>query len=355
MNQEAWQGEVLYGDALEVLRTLDAGSVQTCITSPPYYMLRDYGIEGQLGLEGSVDEYVAALVGIFGEVRRVLRDDGTLWLNIGDSYNTSPAGNRTFAGTKQDKNVGSKRGPQARKVNPGIWRKEAPKRPADVKAGCGVKRKELLMVPARLQLALSAAGWYFRSDVIWAKRNVMPESIRDRPTRAHEHILFFSKRPKYAYYKEQCLEPTAESSRARLKYPLNQNQYRGYVNGGKQNINEFWNSDKARANIEEGRNMRNVWELPTSPYRGAHFATFPEDLPRRCILLSTREGDVVLDPFFGSGTTGAVAIKTGRRYVGIELNLKYRELIEGRLDEASAERAAAVRAADLAARQLSLG
>lgn len=274
LNEEAWRGAldpkaaesaVLLGDALELLKTVPDGTFQTTITSPPYWSLRDYGIEGQVGAEGTIDEYIANLVALFEEVRRTTREDGTLWLNVGDSYTS---GGRTW------------RAPD----------KKNPIRAMDIRPPTpeGLKPKDLIGVPWRLALALQEAGWYLRADVIWHKPNCQPESVKDRPTRAHEYLFLFSKNERYKYDPDAVRGPN-------------------------------------------DRNLRTVWDIKTKPYRGAHFATFPLDLIKPSVLLTTSPNDLVLDPFIGSGTTGIAALKAWRRFIGIELNPEYIAIAEDRI------------------------
>lgn len=248
---------VYQGHAEHVLRQLPESFVQCVVTSPPYWGLRDYATEGQIGAEDDPTEYVVRLTEIFEEVRRVLRDDGTLWLNIGDSYTS---GNRAY------------RAPD--KKHPIRAMSFRPRTPP------GLKPKDLVGIPWRLAFALQEAGWYLRSDIIWEKPNCMPESVKDRPTRAHEYIFLFSKSPRYLYKADAIAEPN-------------------------------------------GRNKRSVWSVPTEPFLGPHFATFPSKLIEPCISASTEAGDWVLDPFFGSGTVGVVCEQQRRKYIGIELNPEY--------------------------------
>lgn len=248
---------LLTGDSQKLLNMLPSASFQTCVTSPPYWSLRDYGIAGQIGLEESLDDYLIKLVAVFEAVRRVLHSSGTMWVNIGDSYTS---GGRAW------------RAPD--KKNPARAVSVRPPTPA------GLKEKDLVGVPWRLALALQEAGWYLRTDIIWHKPNCQPESVKDRPTRCHEYVFLLSKEADYYY------DP-------------------GAVRG------------------PNGRNLRTVWEIPTQPYSQAHFATFPPALVRQCLALTSRDGDLVLDPFVGSGTTAEVAWKMTRRFVGIELNPSY--------------------------------
>lgn len=333
--------KILHGNALEVLKTLPDQSVYCVVTSPPYWGLRDYGEEtlsiwggdpecehewreytrpaggghpsdtaqvgntkrdvqriygakaafcihcgawrGQIGLEPTPDMYIEHLVGVFREIRRVLRDDGTVWLNLGDSY---VGGGR----------VGNK----------------------------GLKPKDLVGIPWRVAFALQADGWYLRSDIIWAKPNAMPESVKDRCTKAHEYIFLLAKSRKYYYDAEAIRE---ENSNPRRKNYTAGSRSRG-INPDR-NDNDLWKRSKDFKS--NGRNKRSVWTVPTKPYPEAHFATYPEELINPCILAGCPRGGIVLDPFFGSGTTGVVALKNGRDFIGIELNPEYIELAEKRL------------------------
>lgn len=270
--------KIYTGDALAVLRKMTAASVQTCVTSPPYWGLRDYGVKGQIGLEKTPGEYVEKLVTVFREVRRVLKDDGTLWLNLGDSY----AGGGPHHGAKNTGKSATNRGSIT-----GIDRLPI----------AGLKSKDLVGIPWRVAFALQSDGWYLRSDIIWAKPNPMPESVRDRPTKAHEYLFLLSKSPRYYYDADAIREPCVDGMRMPKK----------------------WNNPK-------GKNKRTVWTITPKPYRGAHFATFPPQLIEPCILAGAPAGGVVLDPFSGAGTTAIVAEQHGRRAIGIELNPAYVEL-----------------------------
>lgn len=295
------------GDALAVMRELPAESVQCCVTSPPYWGLRDYGVAGQLGLEGTPEEYVAALVAVFREVRRVLHDGGTLWLNLGDSYTSGGRGGGMDGdrGEKQRSNQGALLGP-----------KRAPP---------GLKDKDLVGIPWRVAFALQADGWWLRSDIIWAKPNPMPESVTDRPTKAHEYLFLLSKSARYYYDADAIREPS-------LPVPVSAINRPDWTAREKDGIaRESFRMDR-REYHPLGRNSRSVWTIATSPYPEAHFATFPPELPRRCILAGSKEGDTVLDPFAGAGTTGLVANRLGRAFIGIELNPKYVELARARLE-----------------------
>ena len=297
---------ILRGDSVEMLKTIPDGTADCCVTSPPYYGLRDYGKEGQIGLEETPDEYIDGLVSVFREVRRVLRDDGTLWLNIGDSY----AGNSN-RGTKLQGN------PEFNKNRPSRELTLLPKK--SVPNSC--KPKDLIGIPWMLAFALRDDGWYLRQDIIWHKTNPMPESVRDRCTKSHEYIFLFSKKPKY-YFDSDAIKENAKpdnSVRDRDHSKLNNTPGRTRMGG-------------LKTNHYTKRNKRDVWRIATRPYKEAHFATFPEQLIEPCILAGSRPDGIVLDPFFGSGTTGVVAEKYGRRYIGVELSEEYIELAKKRLD-----------------------
>jgi site-specific DNA-methyltransferase (cytosine-N4-specific) len=259
------QSLIIAGDSRGVLRNVPDNVVRCCVTSPPYWSLRDYAIPGQIGLESQLDDYFTNLVAVFEEVRRVLTADGTLWLNIGDSYTS---GGRTW------------RAPD--KKNPVRAMNTRPPTPE------GLKPKDLIGVPWRLAFALQAAGWYLRADIVWNKPNCQPESVKDRPTRSHEMLFLFSKSEQYHY-------------------------------------------DARAVRGPNDRNLRTVWDINTQPYPEAHFATFPPALVEPCIALGSKEGDLVLDPFLGSGTTGEVALRMGRRFLGVELNPEYVEIAMRRL------------------------
>ncbi len=305
---------ILQGDAIEKLSEIEQGSVHTCITSPPYFGLRDYGKPGQIGLEETPGEYVEKLVEVFRAVRRVLRDDGTLWLNLGDSYNNGSTGGNGATGGLHKSRLNGKMPP------PGT---------TPTKRGIDplLKRKDLIGIPWRVAFALQADGWYLRQDIIWNKPNAMPESVKDRCTKAHEYIFLLTKSPEYYFDADAIREPWVQRpndiKRASEKHEGYHGKHEGGANG---NIKGQPVGDPSK-----GRNKRTVWTVTTKPYKGAHFAAFPPDLIEPCILAGAPKGGIVLDPFFGSGTTGAVAIKNGREYVGIELNPDYIRLAEERL------------------------
>jgi DNA modification methylase len=295
---------ILSGDCREILPTLAPRSVQCVVTSPPYYGLRDYQTDRQMGLEPTLAEYVSGMVDVFRLVRDVLADDGTVWLNIGDSY----VGGANSGGSNQNDG-----GPAVRVS--GLF----PKR------GAGLKPKDLMMVPARLAIALQGDGWYLRSDIIWHKPNPMPESVTDRPTSAHEHIFLLTKSARYYWDQDAIAEKAAQPEGE----PRLTGQHKADAGGF--TTNGHGNSSLGTNQGASTRNCRNVWTLATQPYSGAHFATFPPEIPRRCILAGSREGDTVLDPFGGAGTTGMVADRIGRNAILIELNDEYATLARNRI------------------------
>jgi len=299
-----FKNRILQGDSLEVLQDLPDGFVNTCVTSPPYWGLRDYGVDGQLGAEPSPEEYIERMVAIFREVRRVLRDDGTLWLNLGDSY--VGTGHK---GQHRDPKYAQGRNGQARALNNKVD---------------GLKPKNLVGIPWRVAFALQADGWYLRSDIIWHKPNAMPESVKDRPTKAHEYIFLLTKKPRYYYDADAIREPHVQKDRRGSRRVTYEIKAKGEQHAPSKSAGYLGQNPK-------GRNKRTVWTVPTRPYKGAHFAVFPPDLIEPCILAGAPEGGIVLDPFFGSGTTGLVARKHGRHYLGIELNREYIELARKRI------------------------
>jgi len=309
---------IYQGDVRDVLPTLDAGSVQCVVTSPPYWGLRDYGVDGQIGLEPTPDAYVETLVAVFREVRRVLRDDGTCWLNLGDSYAATGKSGGGKQGEKWTAIGADYTGPKG-----GKWRP----------APAGLKPKDLCMIPARVALALQADGWYLRSDIIWAKGlsfcpsyagSVMPESCTDRPTSAYEHVFLLTKQARYYYDAEAVREQAVYPDDRRTPFAPGQIDKRGdgHDRGG----------GLQRTEGVTGRNLRNVWAINPQPFSEAHFATFPMALVEPCIRAGSRKGDLVLDPFAGSGTTGIVAARHGREFVGIELNPQYAQMAGESID-----------------------
>jgi DNA modification methylase len=309
---------ILHGDVREQLRTLPAESVQTVVTSPPYWGLRDYGVPGQLGLEETPEAYVAAMVDVFREVRRVLRHDGTLWLNLGDSY----AGSWGAQG-RQGKTgaLAGRSACAARQIAAAAKRASGT---GSLSRTPGLKPKDLVGIPWRVAFALQADGWWLRSDIIWAKPNPMPESVTDRPTRSHEYLFLLTRAESYFY--------DAEAVREFLARPELAGQRRRMGPTAERPGGERQDQGRTAPYSRDGkRNLRSVWTVATQPFPEAHFATFPEALVLPCVLAGSRPGDTVLDPFSGSGTTGVVALKQGRSYVGVELNPEYVAMSERRL------------------------
>lgn len=304
--------KILCGDAVECLKTLPQESVNMCVTSPPYYGLRDYGEDGQIGIEQSPDEYIERLVKVFDEVYRVLAADGTLWLNIGDSYAGSGKGPMTLTADGKNKDVFDM---QNRIYNvPKSW--------------SGLKPKDLIGIPWMLAFALRNRGWYLRSDIIWYKKNCLPESVKDRPTKTYEHIFLLAKSSKYYFDYKAIREPLKQVSIERYKRGRSANGK--YV--GKQGISNA--KENSLDYDQQFRRKRDVWEVSTNSYRmDEHFAMFPEKLIEPCILAGSKIGGIVLDPFFGSGTTGAVARRYGRDFIGIDLNAHYLEKAKERIDK----------------------
>lgn len=302
------QVTLLLGDALEQVRTLPTASVGCIVTSPPYYGLRDYGTDGQYGLEASPVEYVETMRVLFAEVRRVLADDGTLWLNLGDSY--AAAGGHT--------DPGGTSALQGRRVQ---LMQNMPSKPADR------PKKNLLGIPWRTAFGLQDDGWILRNEIIWHKTNAMPESIKDRLSSRHEHLFLFAKASRYSFDLDSIREPHTMRPQRRPR-GHKQRQKLGVLPA------QTWStSGRDEPGVDGhplGRNPGDVWSIPTRPYPGAHFAVFPIDLPVRCIKAGCRPGGTVLDPFSGSGTTGAAARQLGHPYIGIDLNAAYHDLARDR-------------------------
>jgi DNA modification methylase len=318
MNEDGFTDlNIINADVIDGLGRIPGQSVQCIVTSPPYWGLRDYGVEGQIGLERTPEEYVATMVKVFSEARRVLRDDGVLWLNLGDSYSQggyagddAPSNARRIASGCAD---GSFHGAGREAIRQG-HRKPMQRKAKDI----GLKPKDLVGIPWRVAFALQADGWYLRSDVIWAKPNPMPESVTDRPTKAHEYVFLMTKAARY-YYEADAVKERGTGR------PL-------FDNNGSRAVVDSSRHDHGRHNASpaDTRNARTVWAIPSEPYPEAHFATFPTALAERCIRAGSRPGDTVLDPFAGSGTTLAVARGLGRSAIGIEINPEYVKLIEKR-------------------------
>lgn len=320
------------GDSLTVLRTLPSKSVACVVTSPPYYALRNYDVEGQIGLEESADSYIQRLVEVFREVRRVLRDDGTLWINIGDTASRGTTGrmdgnkhidNVSARGKTLDGDTGRKRQASLHTyLGDGNIENHSKRRVG------GIGRKQLLGIPWRLALTLQADGWILRADIIWSKPSCMPENVKDRPTRSHEHVFLLSKKQKYWYDAEAIMTPVKDTSIKRVKRAINaaQKMHGGQGMHTDKPIDETYTTGRGAL-----ANARDVWTIATAQSKDRHFAVMPDELARRAILAGCPPDGIVLDPFFGSGTTGFVAERLGREYIGIELNPAYVEIAERRL------------------------
>mgnify|MGYP000944361825 CR=1 FL=1 len=296
--------KIIQGDSLEILKTLPSESVDCVVTSPPYWALRDYGVDGQLGLETSFQEYIIKLCDIFDEVKRVLKSSGTCWVNIGDTYN----GNKE---NKTDKKVSS----HLKETTKNLHKKKS----------LELQTKCLLQIPSRFAIEMCSRGWILRNEIVWHKPNAMPSSVTDRFSVDYEKLFFFVKEKKY-YFKQQC-EPYVAPMNRWGGDKLKAGGESGWDKGTKQ---KTYRERNMRPN-KQGRNKRCVWAIPTKPFAEAHFATFPEKLIETPISAGCPNGGIVLDPFFGSGTTGLVAIKQGKKYIGIELNPEYIKIAENRI------------------------
>jgi len=306
---------IINRDCLAALRDLPDESVNCCVTSPPYYALRDYGMDAQIGREDSPEEYIRRLVLVFREVRRVLTEDGTLWLNIADTY----CGTGNKGGYLDPKNPKGRNGQSV----------------SLARRASECKQKDMIGIPWLLAFALRADGWYLRSDIIWCKANPMPESCKDRPSRCYEHVFLLTKSKKYYYDALAIAEPIAEGTAARYKGGRSASSKYAEEIPGQGKVQKL-NAVRAAGTITDAdispvRNARDVWHINTVPYKGGHFAAYPPKLAERCILAGCPRGGIVLDPFFGSGTTGLAAVKNDRRYIGIELNAEYCELAKERI------------------------
>lgn len=332
MNRES---NIIYNlDTLEGLKRLPDSYVDCCVTSPPYFNLRDYGCNGQIGLEDTPEEYINRLADVFREVKRVLKDEGTLWLNVGDSYAGSMKGAAQFPDNAMNYKQGTNRGTLSKATL--------------VKQRTGCKPKDLIGIPWMLAFALRSDGWYLRQDIIWSKPNPMPESVTDRCTRSHEYIFLLSKSRKYYYDSDAICETVASSTVARINQNIENQKGSRRVSktngtmkavvryGGKKYTEnpDVFNRTKSGNiyNYRPLRNKRSVWNVPTVSFRDAHFAVFPEKLIVDCIKAGCPENGIVLDPFMGAGTTAVVARKLNRNYLGIELNPAYIEIAERRIE-----------------------
>jgi DNA modification methylase len=315
--------KIEFGDCRETMRRWKEQGIkaQTCVTSPPYYGLRDYGHEGQIGLEETPEEYIKAMVEVFRCVWDVLEDDGTLWLNIGDSYANTPVGSFNGGGFKDSssQNGGRDMSGVATSGKMNKWK------------ASGLKQKDLIGIPWLLAFALRADGWYLRQDIIWHKPNPMPESVQDRCTKAHEYIFLLSKSQKY-YYDAEAIKEESINTAEEQEAKRNKIDHKGQRDNGDM---RHTTAGFTKTGIYEKRNKRSVWTVTTKPYVGAHFATFPSDLIEPCIMAGAPVGGIVLDPFMGSGTTAQVAQSLGRQYLGCELNPDYKKLQDKRLAQQS--------------------
>ncbi len=353
--------KIYHSDALVGLKTLQDESVNCCVTSPPYFGLRDYGVAGQMGLEESPELYVAGMVEVFEQVRRVLKKNGTLWLNLGDTYaaywGQKYGQGQGLSGDRENRGAAppKKKSPVFSKSKRDVARYGG----GNIPAGNGVKPKDLFGIPWMLAFALRSAGWYLRCDIIWAKKNCMPESVTDRPTRSHEYIFILSKSAKYYYDHEAIKEPAlydvdgtgTAARKARHKVlPTDQNngirpagfKDAGLMNGKNQEkqrghsrrhngFNDRWDKMTTEEQCTGMRNKRDVWTVSPAQFPEAHFATFPEDLIVPCIKAGCPENGIILDPFMGAGTTALVARKLNRNFIGFELNSDYITIAENRL------------------------
>jgi len=331
---------LMVGDSFDLLASMPADSVDCVVTSPPYWGLRDYGVAGQLGLERSFPDYLRRMVALFGQVQRVLRPTGTLWVNMGDSYVTNDT-----TGTGWNSVINGK-GTQieAGKASRACRRNRA--------TTGGLKHKDMVGQPWALAFALRDAGWFLRRDIIWHKPNPMPETVHDRPATAHEYVFMLTKSSRYHYDAEAVKEPVTGNTHARghgVNAKIRRVPVSGWAVGPGDHSAVTHNRPRERQNasfsaaisgpVSDKRNLRSVWTIPCHPFKGAHFATYPERLVEPCILAGCPAGGVVLDPFTGSGTTGVVALRHGRRFLGVELNPEYAAMARARLDAAGQEAA----------------
>lgn len=325
---ETEMGKLYQGDCLDVMKTLPGESINCGITSPPYWGHRDYGVKGQLGLEETLEEYVEKMVGVFRKFKRILKKDGTLWLNLGDKYNSGSPGARD-----------SERWPK-QSMNNHRQKKSVLR---------SLKHKDMLGIPWRVAFALQADGWYLRQDIIWHKPNPMPESVTDRCTKSHEYIFLLSKTSKYYFDNEAIKEPCSQNTHAKISkekiYKIKQMRLIGNTSiGSKHTSSKTHKIDrKVKQNTGyenavclpvETRNKRSVWTVATKSFKGAHFATFPPDLILPCVLAGCPENGVIMDMFFGAGTTGLMAIKNNRKFLGVELSEEYCKISKFRLEKA---------------------
>ena len=368
--------EIQQGDVLDRLQQMESDSIQCVVTSPPYWSLRDYGVDGQIGLEATPEEYLDRVVGIFREVRRVLRPDGTLWLNLGDSYTASGCGGDTGKSGLQGSPAHQEHSKKAgqRIVRSSSFRRDRmPRQDRPHKSAPALKPKDMIGLPWRVAFALQADGWYLRSDlieevefycpcgcgyvmeeriwrysqdrdIIWSKPNPMPESVTDRPTKSHEYIFLLSKSQRYYYDNEAIKEDVTGNSHPRGNgvNPKAKPPPTGWDTGpgnhhakkGRYKVKQNESFSAAVSGLVDKKNKRTVWKIPTEGFPEAHFATFPTKLVEPCVKAGSRPGDLILDPFAGSGTTGVVALRYQRDFIGIELNPEYAEMARRRVGQA---------------------
>tara|TARA_R110000850_G_scaffold251821_1_gene376981 strand:- start:50 stop:1006 length:957 start_codon:yes stop_codon:yes gene_type:complete len=306
--------KILQGNCIDKIKELEDNSIDCVVSSPPYFGLRDYGVDEQFGLEKTYQDYLANTVKVFETFKPKLKDTATIWWNVGDSYNSTNGFCRNKGKYKRPGRDGGSNNKKLFKDNV-------------------IKEKDLLMIPNRVAIALQDAGWYIRSEIIWHKPNPMPESVRDRPTSCHEKIWLITKNKKYYYDHEAIKEPCTESTKKRYKSGWNGNEERDYVNGKQNHFSKYIGTEKSKTDALKGRNKRNVWTITTKPFKGSHFATFPKDLIEPCIKAGCPEDGIVLDPFGGAGTTGIVASLNNRNSILIELNPEYVKLAKDRIEK----------------------
>jgi DNA modification methylase len=316
--------KIIQGNCVDKIKELENNSIDCVVSSPPYFGLRDYGVDEQFGLEKTYQDYLANTVKVFETFRPKLKDTATIWWNVGDTYSNykdcKSIGQTLAKGTSREK---------AHEITKG----KSHTRDSKLLKKSGLKDKDLMMIPNRVAIALQDAGWYIRSEIIWHKPNPMPESVRDRPTSCHEKIWLITKSKKYYYDHEAIKEPCTESTKKRYESGWNGNEERDYVNGKQNHFSKYIGTEKSKTDALKGRNKRNVWTITTKPFRDAHFATFPKDLIEPCIKAGCPENGTVLDPFGGSGTTGIVAALNNRNAILIELNQDYIDIANRRINK----------------------
>jgi DNA modification methylase len=301
----------LQGNCIDKIKELKDNSIDCVVSSPPYFGLRDYGVDGQFGLEKSYQEYIANTVKVFETFKPKLKDTATIWWNVGDSYSSGLRKSTTNQSLRGSKDYGVTRTPVQN----------------------GIKEKDLLMIPNRVAIALQDDGWWIRSEIIWHKPNPMPESVKDRPTNSHEKIWLITKNKKYYYDADAIREPCTESTKQRYKSGWNGNEKRDFPGSQQNNFSKYIGSEKSKQDALKGKNKRNVWTVTTKPCKEAHFATFPKDLIEPCIKAGCPENGIVLDPFGGAGTTGIVAKSLNRQSILIELNSEYIKIAKKRAEK----------------------